>query len=134
MDVEFEVLKGPLATKPEITRVDYDLHSLVVHIEPEYNCKPMTVTFDSPIGYRVLDEGNLLEFWNRFSLKDGWLFRITSGGWFELESRRNGFLSQHDSEIQEYFIIGVDECISVLTSKPPIVVLPRPNKKKQADA
>ena len=75
MDVEFEVLKGPLATKPEITRVDYDLHSLVIHIELEYDGKPMTVTFESPIGYRVLDEGNLLEFWCRFSLKDGWLFR-----------------------------------------------------------
>ena len=128
MDVDFEVLQGPLKTKPEITRVEYDLHSLVIHIEPEYDVKPIIVTFESSIGYRVLDEGNLLEFWDKFNLSNGWLFQIASGGWFDLESRRKGFVSQHHSDVQEYLIIGVNECVSVLAGEPPTVVLPSPNK------
>ena len=133
MEVDFKVIQGPLETKPEITRVEYDLHNLVIHIEPVYDAEPIIVTFDSSIGYRVLDEGNLLEFWDKFNLSNGWLYQIVSGGWFELESNRNGFVSQHHSGIQEYLIIGVNECVSVLAGEPPTVVLPSPNKSKHAE-
>ncbi len=128
MEVEFEVVQGPMETKPEITRVEYDLDSLIVHIEPEYDAEPIIVSFDSSIGFRVLDEGNLLEFWEKFNLNSGWLYRIISGGWFDLESKRNGFVSQHHSDVQEYLIIGVNECVSVLAGEAPTVVLPSSNK------
>lgn len=134
MEVNFEIIEGPLDTKPEITRVDYDLHNLVVHIEPTYDAEPIVVTFDSSLGFRVLDEGNLLEFWDHFNLKDGWLFQISSGGWYDLESKRNGFVSQYHSDVREYLIIGVNECVSVLSVEPPKVVVPGPNKQRQCDA
>lgn len=134
MEVNFEIIEGPLDTKPEITRVDYDLHNLVVHIEPTYDAEPIVVTFDSSLGFRVLDEGNLLEFWDHFNLKDGWLFQISSGGWYDLESKRNGFVSQHHSDVREYLIIGVNECVSVLSVEPPKVVVTGPNKQRQCDA
>jgi len=134
MEMSFEVIEGPLDTKPEITRIAYDLHNLVVHIEPTYDADPIVVTFDSSIGFRVLDEGNLLEFWDYFNLKDGWLFQISEGGWYELESKRNGFVSQHHSDVREYLIIGVNECVSVLSAEPPKVVAPSPNKQRQSDA
>lgn len=134
MEVNFEIIEGPLDTKPEITWVDYDLHNLVVHIEPTYDGEPIVVTFDSSLGFRVLDEGNLLEFWDHFNLKDGWLFQISSGGWYDIESKRNGFVSQHHSDVREYLILGVNECVSVLSVEPPKVVVPGPNKQRQSDA
>lgn len=132
--MNFEILEGPLDTKPEITRLDYDLHNLVVHIEPAYAAEPIIVTFDSSLGFRALDEGNLLEFWDHFNLKDGWLFQISAGGWYDLESKRNGFVSQHHPDVREYLIIGVNQCVSVLSVEPPIVVVPGPNKQRQSDA
>lgn len=121
MEIDFRVIQGPLETKPEITRVEYDLHNLVIHIEPKYDADPIIITFDSSIGFRILDEGNLLEFWEEFNLNNGWLYQIISGGWYELESTRSGFVSQHHSDVQEYLIIGVNECVSVLAGGPPSV-------------
>ena len=134
MEVKFEIIEGPLGTKPEIIRLEYNLHNLVLYIEPTYDAEPIVVTFDSPLGFRVLDEGNLLEFWDHFTLKDGWLFQISAGGWYQLESERNGFVSQHHSDVQEYLIIGVNECVSVLSGDQPKVVFPVPKKQREGDA
>ena len=134
MEVNFEIIEGPLETKPEITRLEYDLHNLVLYIEPTYDAEPIVVTFDSSLGFRLLDEGNLLEFWDHFNLKDGWLFQISAGGCYQLESKRNGFVSQHHSDAREYLIVGVNECVSVLSAEPPKVVFPGPKKQRQGDA
>ncbi|WIO73603.1 hypothetical protein QP938_09890 [Porticoccaceae bacterium LTM1] len=133
MEVNFEVIEGPLDTKPEIIRLDYDLHNLVIHIEPAYSADPIVVTFDSSVGFRVLDEGNLLEYWDHLNLNDGWLFQISSGGWYDLESTRSGFVSQNHSDVREYLIVGLNECISVLSMEPPKVVVPGPNKQRQSE-
>jgi hypothetical protein len=66
-----------------------------------------------------LDEGDLLEFWSPEARATGWLWEIKSGGWFDLESTRNGFASSHQKKISEYLVLGANECISVLSFSEP---------------
>ena len=78
------------------------------------------VRFDGASGVRVLDEGDLLEFWPECSAPNGRVFRIHSGGWRDQEAQRGGFLMQHSQpEIPEYFIAGDNECVSVFSHVPP---------------
>lgn len=51
-------------------------------------------------GFRMLDELDLTEFWSKCSLKTGWLFEVTAGGWKDL------------------LVVGND-CVSVLSTDEP---------------
>ena len=42
------------------------------------------VVFEQIFGFRVLDELDLTRFWSHCSLKVGWLFEVTAGGWMAL--------------------------------------------------
>lgn len=78
------------------------------------------VRFYGASGVRVLDEGDLLEFWPACSAPSGRVFRIHSGGWRDQEAHRGGFLMQHTQpEIPEYFVAGDNECVSVFSHDPP---------------
>ena len=96
----------------EIVNLEFDIDTLtIVVLSDGYK---LDVTFDSPSGFRVLDEGDLLEFWPTCSLPNGWLFEIKSQGWLEQESKRSGFLSAQNSEIKEYFVVGTNYCVNIL--------------------
>lgn len=79
------------------------------------------VIFEQTYGFRVLDELDLTEFWSQCSLAEGWLFEVTSGGWNSLELTRPAFLSGRQNWVREYLIIGLNECVSVLTKEEPAV-------------
>jgi hypothetical protein len=84
--------------------------------------KSAKVSFEQPIGFRVLDERDLSEFWSAgVSSTEGWLYEITGHGWLAQESERNGFTSHHIFETREFLAIGVDWCISVLSAAEPTV-------------
>lgn len=77
------------------------------------------ITFRAPVGFRVLDERDLCEFWNEYSEAIGWLYEVVEGGWMELESNRELFTSPSwFHELREFLIVD-DKCISILTSHPP---------------
>ena len=77
---------------PEITNVSYDLWYLQITLWFENKKPPIYVRFDGIRGFRLLDEGDLLEFWSD-DRPAGWLWEIEKGGWFDLEKFREGFLS-----------------------------------------
>jgi len=78
------------------------------------------VRFLGAEGHRVLDEGDLLEFWPECSTPNGSIFRILSGGWFEQECQRQGFLKRDTQPgMPEYFITGENACISIISHTPP---------------
>jgi len=52
------------------------------------------IELDSPIGFRVLDEGDFCEFWSTCSSKYRWLYQILSGGWLDQEKSPE-FISAH---------------------------------------
>jgi hypothetical protein len=85
------------------------------------------VSFGSLYGFRVLDELDLTEFWSQYPLANGWLFEVISGGWKVLELSRPSFISGRQSWVREYLIIGLDECVSVLSKEAPAIVAAQPS-------
>jgi len=103
----------------EIINVEFDGELLAVTVLIDGD--KLDITFDAPAGFRVLDEGDLLEYWPDCSTTNGWLYEIAGQGWLDQERHRGGFFSGHNSEIKEYFIAGVNYCISVLAWEKPDV-------------
>lgn len=114
----FRVL-GQESASAEVTSVEF---ADVLTIRVDFMSKRAVVTFDSPTGFRVLDEGDLGSFWAAgISSKDGWLFEIASDGWLAQESQREDFVSQHVGARREFLVIGVDWCVSILSQSEPRV-------------
>ncbi|UIR54787.1 hypothetical protein LZQ00_10915 [Sphingobacterium sp. SRCM116780] len=106
---------------PQIIEINYDLESLIVTVsfyDPDDEI--IEVKFTSIVGFRVLDEGNLLEFWNS-SRPAGWIWEIKENGWYDQEKKREGFLLGYmdDFNPKEYLILGQNDCISILCYKEP---------------
>ena len=80
--------------------------------------KILKVVFDTPRGFRCLDEGDLLEFWQGKRMIENWLFEISEGGWLDYEDKRGGFISKAMG-YREFLITGVDDCVSVINDEPP---------------
>jgi hypothetical protein len=78
-------------------------------------------SFDAIWGFRVLDEGDLSEFWSICNLTHGWCFEVLEGGWNDLEKTRDHFVTGKLYEPREYLIIGLNECVSILAHEPPAV-------------
>ena len=83
----------------------------------------VVVSFNDPIGFRILDEGDLLEFWPACASPHGsGLFEIHDGGWLHQESMRKGFLSATVwPALREFLVTGADDCASVLSVNDPVV-------------
>ena len=80
--------------------------------------------FDSPRGFRFLDEGDLLRYWGSHVFAGGYhLFKIVSGGWKEQELQLPGMLTVTDAigTCQEWFICTSNQCLNVLSVNPPLV-------------
>ncbi len=102
-----------------VSEVRYDTKTLVVTVTSPSGAKAAAVTFTGVVGFRVLDEGDLLEFWPACAANNGWLFRIRANGWLDQEIARRGFVHDKASGLTEYFIAGQNDCISVLAGAPP---------------
>lgn len=79
----------------------------------------LRVTFRDVVGFRVLDERELCEFWNEHSTPNGWLWEVHEGGWLALERTRPSFDSLR-LPLREWLLVD-DRCIGVLAMTPPEV-------------
>jgi len=115
----------------EVTNLNWNFDEAIIDIYSPSEKKELQVRFNNefgPCALRLLDESDLSENWQTINMSNGWLYKVTSGGWFEQESKRDGFLLQHSSHIyKEYLIIGLDACVSILT-KEDVIILDQ-NKK-----
>ncbi|MCP4975439.1 MAG: hypothetical protein GY931_04700 [Maribacter sp.] len=109
---------------PEITDIHYDLWTLKITLNFERQDYPTYLIFENVVGFRVLDEGDLLEFWNPEVRIDDWIWEIQEGGWTDLEKCRKGFLSATKSTDTEYFVCGINECLNVITNEHPKIYEP----------
>lgn len=102
---------------PELESMAFDGCDLTLRLGvPLAVCQ---VVFREVIGFRVLDERDLLEFWNTYSQPHGWLWRVVLGGWLALERSRPQFdVAQFYSAAEEYLVVG-DTCVSIITEHPP---------------
>ncbi len=110
---------GILSGIPEVTDINYDLLLLRITLQFENRAHPVYVDFEGVRGFRVLDEGDLLEFWRPGTRSEGWLWRVSEGGWLDLENLREGFTSRVTGECQEFLIAGVNDCVNVLAADEP---------------
>ncbi|BCV46153.1 hypothetical protein I6M54_15885 [Shewanella algae] len=103
---------------PELLSVNYDLWTLRLTLTNDNN-QAIYLDFESVEGFRVLDEGQLLEFWSKES-PPYWVFEVISGGWLEQEAKRDGapFL-EVGGKLKEYLVAGLNECVSVLAFAEP---------------
>jgi hypothetical protein len=105
----------------DITHMRLEWGELVVTLTSGGDKKVAIVRFSEVTGLRLLDEGDLLEFWPACSSANGWLYRINENGWFDLEASRPGFMREKGLGLSEYFIASQNSCISVLSSDIPSV-------------
>lgn len=108
---------------PEVIRISYDLTKLLIQVSfYQFNDEIINLEFNKVVGFRVLDEGNLLEFWNE-RRPQGWVWEITENGWFDLERTREGFTLGYldDMKPREFLVLGINDCVSVLTYNSPII-------------
>jgi len=87
-----------------------------------------TVVFEQVVGFRTLDELDLASMWieaERTDLSSSWLFQVDQGGWFDLESTRLDFYTQHEPKRPfEFLVAGYRDCVSILSH-----AMPRLNAK-----
>ncbi|BDU08023.1 hypothetical protein FMUBM48_42860 [Nocardia cyriacigeorgica] len=79
------------------------------------------VVFRQPVGFRVMDEMDITEYWNTYSEPHGWLWEVVSGGWLDLERRRPTFWRAHEDGIREFFLVD-DQCVNVLCWDTPEII------------
>lgn len=106
-----------LGNRPFVEKLFYDLETLVITLNPDVHGKMLQIIFDSVRGFRCFDEADLTEFWQDEIIQKGWIFEITAGGWFDQEAKREGFMHWYTD--REFFICGVNDCVSVLAGEPP---------------
>jgi hypothetical protein len=99
----------------EVASISYEPNTLVIHLSPG-----RTLKFDDVLGFRVLDERDLGEFWPECSARHGALFEVHGGGWLDQESARPGFLSRTvGPQFREFLITGPNDCVSVFAYEEP---------------
>lgn len=99
--IKFEGYQG---SNTYVESLAYDLDELKIVVVADSNMR-IEVLFHQPIGFRCLDEGDLLEFWENSEVSENWMIQIHDSGWKEQESKRTGFLSA-SNEMNEYLIKG----------------------------
>ena len=121
MPLRASAIESAVPVLPELARIEYDSGKLT--IRAYVNGRQVAlVHFESVEGFRVLDEGDLLEFWPTCSWsRSKWLWEVHEGGWFELESTRGGFIGEKYKDATEYLVVGANECVSVISYDHPVV-------------
>ena len=113
-----------LETNPDVKILDVQVLILkdgLLNIELECSSGKIVITSENSIGHRVLDEGDLIEFWPKCALTNGWLYEMGSGGWKDLEATRSGFLSEESNELREYLLVTENTCVNLISYKRPRV-------------
>jgi len=110
-----------IGNSPAVVGLDYGLNKLIIRYSPDVQSDDVNIVFEHPRGFQCLDEGDLLNYWKDELLAKNWLFEIFEGGWLDLQESSGGFISKA-MEYREFLICGFDDCVSVISNNPPIVV------------
>lgn len=98
----------------------YDVNSLVVEVRDLQSDAHWQIAFPGVEVFRVLDEGDLGEFWGGGGVP-GLVIEVTAGGWWEQECSRAGFVGQWTKDVRECFVGGQNACVSVLAWTEPAI-------------
>ena len=102
--------------KTVIRTIRFDEPDLIVELQgPVFSYA--RIVFREVIGYRVIDEREITEFWNDYSEPNGWLWEVLDGGWLSLERSRVRF-NPLQLALREFFVVD-NYCVNVLCAEPP---------------
>ncbi len=107
----------------EVINVNFDVRTLRVTVEVLATHTWFYIDFEFPRGFRVLEEGDLLDMWKDTERRKHFLYEVTAGGWLDLESSRDDFVSTQRKDVTEYLVAGDQSCVSVLAIGPPVVTV-----------
>ncbi len=81
----------------------------------------LDIHFADISGFRLLDEGDLLGYWESKSFNDDHhIYEILHGGWATGESVDEGVLSRNEYiNYREWFVATTNQCVNVLSSDEP---------------
>lgn len=107
---------------PEVVSINFDMWTLRITLLFKNQSRPTYINFHSIAGFRVLDEGNLLEFWEK-TYGDYYMYIVKEGGWLAMEASRESapLLTVDGSNLTEYLIAGIDDCVSILSYAQPTI-------------
>ncbi len=83
----------------------------------------LDIHFASVAGFRLLDEGDLLGYWESPAFNSNHhVYEILTGGWATGESVANGVLSRNEFiNYREWFIVTTNQCMNVLSGDDPLI-------------
>ena len=116
---------------PEVIGLEYGIENgIIINYQVNPN-KRLEIHFNPHVvGFRVLDEGDLLEFWTQKEYVGTGIYEVVRGGWKTLEETRSGFLTGFmNIECNEYLITGDNYCVSVIAEShnKPVILSPSEN-------
>ena len=122
--VSAEALPTPVAypSGNEVGRVLYEACVLEVTVHSTADESDCIVRFEDLVGFRLLDERELCEYWPVCSIPSGRLFEVTAGGWLSREVQRTP-IRLFFPNAREYLVAGINECVSVIATCAPSVHL-----------
>jgi hypothetical protein len=73
-------------------------------------------------GFRCLDEGDFIAYWESSKFKSAHhIYEILSGGWSSGEVTESGILTVSSIEPREWFIKTTNKCVTVLSADEPLL-------------
>ncbi|TMS79551.1 hypothetical protein [Pseudoalteromonas sp. S554] len=97
---------------------------LVDTVNEESQRVDVTIEFDAISGFRYLDEGDLMYYWDNQNFRFYNLFKIINGGWLDGEDMQKGILTlSRGSVLHEYFIVTTNGCVNILSYEPPKITV-----------
>lgn len=110
---------------PDFIAINYDewLLRVILSFQANHTVQRVYIDFNNIIGFRLLDEGNLVEFWQD-DCPQGWLWQVLQGGWYDLEYQRQGFITamiygNDKNKPLEFLVLSQNSCVSVITFNQP---------------
>lgn len=80
--------------------------------------------FSRPIAFRLLDEGDMLRWWNSGQFKsDHHLYEVTKGGWLTEDTFEDTLtgISSFENKVAEWLIVSQEASVSVISTEPPLI-------------
>ncbi|HEX8248734.1 MAG TPA: hypothetical protein VF599_11210 [Pyrinomonadaceae bacterium] len=83
----------------------------------------LDIHFSSVSGFRLLDEGNLIAYWESGAFESNHhVYEVLSGGWSNGEPLPDGILSVRELiDYREWLIATTNQCITVLSADEPLI-------------
>jgi hypothetical protein len=75
--------------------------------------------FANPRAFQVMDEGDMLAYWQASGQLDHALYRVAAGGWCERMADHYLNVTASLTNVHEWLIVSSDLCVSVIAAEPP---------------